>query len=505
MSLRPLSSAAVSLSPRAARLAAFTTLLVLVLCGAAGAARAVVQDGPEPLALEIGEGTYYYFPLRKGEPLSFTVEGPALFEPILRWRFEDAEGGVNVDVELALDGEPLWHRIFRAVPGSAAYASRADWKAGSPARASVDVPSGDHVVTLSLVNPDSGVLDVNPVVKAPPVLPWRLAWRGEVGAAYDSNIFRYSDDEIDDFLDGLRQDRFPSDYIDDLRLEPSLDLKFLREEPGRRETELRLSADYRLATVNTVKSFGKLGARLTERRDGLGYAVLDYYAIPSYHVRDLWDPDVDTGSPYRSCDFRKNAVSLGLGTDRRGIVNLAAELKYDRTGYGPDFVEYDSDAWTWGVTTIVRPVRGLRLDATYALRSSAARGYDEIGETKATSDDSDISYEQDEYSLRARWAAGRVRDIPVVFVLGGRMARRFYQTDRTAQDDPYHAGRDDTYMTFWLRNGWEIAPDLTLEGFYVLRTRSAESEFTDEIGTLKDYTAHRAGIRLIFEGERFLD
>jgi hypothetical protein len=469
------------------------------------ARRAVAIDAPEPVPIEIGEGTYYYLPLRAGATLSFAIEGPAVFQPIMRWRFEADRRSAQVDVGFSLDGRAVLHRVFRSTPGGASYPEMPGARPGDAVRVAIDVPSGGHAVTMSLVSPGSGTLDVNPVVKDPSVLPWRLEWRGELGAAYDSNIFRYSDDEVDDFLDGRRQDRFPSDYLDDVRMEPSVDLMFIREEPRRRETEFRLSADYRLATVNRDKSFARLGTRVTESRDGIGYALIDYYTIPSYHIRDLWDPDVKTGSPYRPCDFRKNAVRMEAGTDRQLPLDLTAEIAYDRTGYGPDFVEYDSDAWTGGVTAVVRPANGLRIDAGYALRSSTARGYDEVGETRGSSDDSDISYEQDEYTLRARWAVGRVGDVPTVLVAGGRLARRFYQADGGAEDDPYHAGRDDTYWTLWVRNAWKLSRAATLEGFYVFRARTARSDIVDEIGTLKDYRSHRFGVRLILRGETFLD
>jgi hypothetical protein len=502
----------------------FIVLMALLLAPQpSSGSRAAALGGPEPVAIEIGRGTYHYLPLHSGELLTFSVEGPTVFEPIMRWRFETPSGGeatgrdgagaassrapgsVAVDVEFWLDGRPLWHRVFTARPGDAAYPDDPASRPGEAVRASVYIPSGIHIVEMSLASPGEGTLDVNPVTREPLVLPWRFVWRGEVGTAYDSNIYRYADEDVEDFLDGRRPERFPNDYLDDLRLEPSLDLMLVREEPGRRETELRLSADYRLATVNTEKSFGKLGGRVTESWRGLGHVLLDYYMIPSYHIRYLWDPDVEEGSHYRSCDFRKNAVRLGVGTDWPHIVDIAADLSYDRTGYGPDFVEYDSDAWTTGATAIVRPLRGLRIDASYAFRRSVARGYDEVGETRETSDDSDISYEQDEYGLRTRWAVGRLHGVPVVLTAGGKLSRRFYSTDRSPEADPYHAGRDDTYMTLWVRSSWQLTESTALEGFYVLRTRAAESAFNEEIGALKDYTAHRVGIRLIIEGERFLD
>lgn len=493
---------------RSARVALACSSIVLAAALAlpALAAHVAPVEAPEPVELSISGRTYRYFPLSADSPLTFNVEGPAVFEPILRWRFEGATSGVDVDVEFLLDGSALWHQVFSPTAAAVTYTDQPDWRGGTAVRVPVDVPVGSHRVALRLVSPGEGVLDVNPVVRAPAVLPWRLAWRFELGAAYDSNIFRYSETDVDDFLDGREGNRYPVEYVDDVRLEPSVDLSLIREEPGRRETELRLSADGRLATINGEKSFAKLGARVRETRTGIAYALVDYYAIPAYHVRYLWDADAEDDDRYRSCDLRKHAVRLEAGSDGSLPVNLIARIKYDYMGYDQDFIEYDSDAWTTGLVAVVRPARGVRVDLGYALRKLTARGYDEVGEAKETSDDSDVSYEQDEYTLKVRWDLGHeISDIPTVLTFGAKLSQRFYQTDREVADDPYHAGREDTYWTFTGRSAHRLSDGMTLEAFYEHRRRSSESEYVEDLGLSKDYTADRVGLRLIFEGERFLD
>jgi len=469
------------------------------------AARVAPVNAPEPVELEISGKVYRYFPLSAGSPLSFTVEGPAVFEPIMRWRFEDGAPDVDVDVVVALDGRTMWHSVFRPTPGPAGYPAEVDWRGGRAVRVPIDIPSGEHTVELTLAAPALGVLDVNPTVRAPDVLPWRLAWRGEFGAAYLSNIFYYPDADVDDFLDGRYEDNYPVETADDVRLEPSIDMSLVREEPGRRKTELRLSVDPRLVIVNSEKSFAKLGARVKETRTRFGYVLADYYAIPSYHVRYLWDADADPDDPYRSCDYRKHSARLEVGSDRSLPVDFIARLKYVYTGYNQNFVEYDSDAWTTGLVAIVRPVRGVRVDLGYALRKLTALGYDEVGETSGASDDSDISYEQDEYSVKVRWDVGRVQSVPTVLTLGARLQVRYYQTSKSVEDDPYHAGREDTYWTFSARSTHQLTEEMALEAFYEHRRRSSESDYVEELGSSKNYTADRVGIRLIFEGERFLD
>ena len=485
-------------------LAALALMLLLPPLLAA-AARVAPVDAPEPVELEIAGKAYRYFPLTAGSTLSFIVEGPTVFEPILRWRFEDGTGGVDVDVEFTVDGRAMWHQVFKPVAGSAEYPSQPDWRGGKAVRVPVDIPTGEHTVELRLVAPALGVLDVNPVVRAPDVLPWQLGWRYELGVAYDSNIFRYPEADVDDFVDGVDADSYQAEYLDDVRIEPSVDLMLIQEKPGDSETEFKFSVDGRVATINREKTFVRLGARLKQSHEGLGYGLVGIYGIPSYHVRELRDVDVTSGDPYRSCDLRKYGTRAEIGTDGLLPVDIILRARFDYAGYNQDFVEYDSKAWTPGIVVIVRPMKGVRVDLGYSLRILKALGYDETSEEDEVSDDSDISYEQNQYGLKVRWDAGRIRGARTVLTFGARLHQRYYQTDKSADDDPYHSGREDTYWTFSGRSSHELSDGVTLEAFYEHRMRSARSDFVEELGLSKDYTADRVGLRLIFEGVRFLD
>ena len=246
-----MSRRALLLSP----LITLTTASLLIAAAAPALAATLVPDGvPEPVRLEISGRVYRYYALSAGEPLTLTVEGPALLEPIMRWRFTEGTSPVDVDVEVVLDGAPSWHRVFRATVSRAQYVEHADWRPGRSSRLSLEIPRGTHTVELILRAPATGTLDVNPVIKPPKTLPYRVEWRAEAGAAYDTNIFRYSDADVDDFLDGIDAEDYQADYLDDFRFEPSVDVSLVRERPGRSQTELRLSVDARLATVNTEKA-----------------------------------------------------------------------------------------------------------------------------------------------------------------------------------------------------------------------------------------------------------
>lgn len=504
MSRRRAGARATNLMGRAATTAA--AVVLLMSAAQAPAAKLAPAGGPLPVVLEIAGRAYTYYPLESGETMTLALDGPAVFDAIARWRFVESERPVIVEVEVTVDGRAPWRQVFEARPGSSGYPGMPGAKASRPERIRFDLPSGGHTVGLTLLSPASGVLDVNPLSVAPDVLPWRVDWRLEGGASYDSNIFRYADTDIEGFQDGERPYRYGIDSIDDARLEPSVDLSFVREEPGVRSTTFMLSADWRLAMSNGQKSFSRLGVGLREERDGVAFIELDYAAIPSYHLRKLWDPDADAGDgAYRSCDFRKHSLGVELGSLRSLPVDVSGKFRVESYAYDPDFVEYDSVAGTAGLTATVRPARGLRVDAGYALRSLTARGSDEVGEARATSDDSDTTYDQDEYSLHVRWEAGKWWGRRAVVSASARNARRYYLTSKSGVDDPYHAGREDRYWVAGASVELELTASSGVVGFYQYRGRAVDSPFVGSIGDLKDYEAHRVGIMVYVEGGQFLD
>lgn len=502
MGRRPFSQ---SSHPNLSAAAVAALALLCVAAGVAGAAKLTPVGRHTPVAVGIDGTVYRYFALTNDEPLRVDIEGPAVFDAIIRWRFEaDAESAVDVVIETTVDGTDVVRHVLHMRPGGGTYADIEDASPGRSERIRFDVPSGSHEIAVRLISPE-GVADVNPLSKELDVLPWRFDWDGSLRMTYDSNIYRYSDEDVEDFADGERFERYPHDTTDELRLDPAVNIAFVREAPGSRTTEFSAGAAFFLATSNGDKSFAKLSAKYTETLERLARVSVGYAAIPAYHLKYVWDADAPStaATDYRSCDFRKHSLRVDLGTAGQLPVELTGWWRYDDYGYGPDFVEYDTWSNTFGARLTARPRQGIRLDGQYAYRRSLSRGYDEIGEGKRTSDDSDTTYDQNEYELIARWEVGRVHDMPVVLRARGKYIQRYYLSENL--NDEYHAGRDDTLWIAGARIELELTDSTSLVCAYEHRARTSESDIVPTIGDTKDYDADRFSVQFVVEGGRFLD
>ena len=82
------------------------SLALLLIPGASSARKLIPADAPEAVPIEVSGNVYDYFPLSADRALTFHLDGPAEFEAIVRWRFEDSASPIDVEVELTLADRP---------------------------------------------------------------------------------------------------------------------------------------------------------------------------------------------------------------------------------------------------------------------------------------------------------------------------------------------------------------------------------------------------------------
>jgi hypothetical protein len=206
--------------------------------------------------------------------------------------------------------------------------------------------------------------------------------------------------------------------------------------------------------------------------------------------------DSDDGYVYKFPTYSANRFRLKNGFSP--IDNLWLELSadYQMDFYDKNFIEYDS--WSRMASLGIR-YDGNRYYAkfVYGFKVSKSRGYDELGESKSISDETDGSYNEDQFNTRL----GYYFDMFSIFIDIG-LDQRYYTTNKSVDADPIHASRKD--------NRYSISPSIEYDfGNYSIEieagyiNRSAKSDLNPELSDRRDYSKTSIGANVKFDQFRF--
>lgn len=320
--------------------------------------------------------------------------------------------------------------------------------------------------------------------------PFTAVW--EMGVAYDDNILHYSSRDIDDFLNNRRSYRYAIQTYDDLITNLSVAV-YWRSGTTQYNRRLRIKYAQQLYTINPIKDHQTISIHLR--------AVLDrnqiqfgYSYIPRFYIRHLPELDIEPDGHrfYKPCEFEKHQISVKLSRDL--LPYLCSELwyRYGIYDYNPDFNEYDTKAQSFQLV-LCGQFDPFHMNIGYSYKFSRAKGYDEEGESKNTSDDPDISYNQ-------HWVGSELAiDLTpsTTIALECNYGRKHFTTQKSFIEDPYHFDRKDWHLRISPSIEMGLSQNLRLHLGYTYLRREVESPAKQEIEEVKDFTNNRFGIRLV--------
>jgi hypothetical protein len=197
---------------------------------------------------------------------------------------------------------------------------------------------------------------------------------------------------------------------------------------------------------------------------------------------------------YKKCDFSRNLYTVKGG--RRILRSLEASVFYQRDilYYNPHFTEYDTKANRFGFELLYDCTPWMQAGFEYAFKRAGAKGYDEEGETRESSDDSDISYDEDYFQGVIRSDLSGFLSRAVDLSIGYQVARRFYTTEKTLEEDPFHAGRKDSIHRFSIAAAYDLIRAVSLFGRYEFQWRDVNSKGNVRITEVKNYDRNRISL-----------
>lgn len=330
----------------------------------------------------------------------------------------------------------------------------------------------------------------------------RLRWVAGLEIIYDDNVLRYSEADLDGFLGGTGE---PGQYrlrsTDDLILSPSLELELRHRLLPWGDTRWRARAKRWGYLWNPIKTNSNLAFFVRQDLSAGRSVELSYAYSPEQYIRQLTDRAPFTPAEDLAVweDFRYTRNGFQLIWRERLARPLSARLTVERVlrYYNRPFLENDITAWGLRGSLAWSVAPRLTLTGDYGWEDDAARGFDQLGETLATSDDSDGSCERDLYQLVAEWRPPLpARWFDAVSLTGQHMSY-WYTSTKEITVDPYHVGRKDEVWNFELAFTRACGPHLEVEVAGRWSRRTVRSPWPGEIVSEdKDYIARRGWVGL---------
>ena len=397
-----------------------------------------------------------------------------------------------------------------------------DDRPGAPsasAKTSLSVPEGEHRLMLSSSVIGGGPMLVilyydgpeQPAVPglqprtaavtvptaAAPARKKKSAWsfRGHAGLdiIYNDNILANSPDYLEGFTSGLYPWKFITGSNDDLVVAPSFDIQARTSSlVSWGQTRFTFKVKRWMYARNPVKTntdFHFYGRQYFGKNKSF---EAYFHFAPMQYIRQLSDrsPLMDPDSPIDWKEFRFQRNVWNLTWRQKLSRKLSFKFLYEENYryYNRAFMENDIEAWEMRGNVSWRFNRTYTMNLDYSYEDGQGRGRDEVGETVEDSDNSDPSYERDLYraglTIKSKALKKFISQADISFLF----MDYYYTTRKTLVQDPYHAGRRDTYYKATLEVRRKISKPITLK-LAVRRTeRVVYSPWEGDITTDKDFT-----------------
>ena len=88
------------------------------------------------------------------------------------------------------------------------------------------------------------------------------------------------------------------------------------------------------------------------------------------------------------------------------------------------------------------------MSVEYAFKIAEAKGFDEPGETREISDDSDISYDEDQFRGKVGFDISQYSSLPVDITLQYSLNKRYFTTDKSQNKIRFMLGGVTRYIAF---------------------------------------------------------
>lgn len=336
----------------------------------------------------------------------------------------------------------------------------------------------------------------------------KVQYEAEVSFAtiYDDNILKYSEKYLDRFMNHEDPGRFHIKTYDDVILYQSADLSATFRIFKKLKSKINFNGNNNWYVVNGIKNWYYVSVGFQQYLTKRASLKVLYSYIPEFYVRHFRDDDwVEiygyTPTAFVPFSFSKDNYGFWIQNTFFKSTRVKLSLDYSKYFYNQHYTEYDSKNFLYGVNLYQTVFKKLKLEAGYHFLTSDAKGYDQPGETKATSDDADATFEEDGYRFGITWDMPWLKKLNHDLDVEIEFEKRYYTTTHYLELDPEHAGRVDNNLQLKIAYNLELSKSWTLSAFYNFFFRDTYTSALENQAYLsaeKDYHQNQIGLKAIY-------
>lgn len=503
--------------------------------GAETSAKELIPSVQRPVDVTVQDRSRVYFVLPTEEELRLRLEGPAEVEILHRSVLADGGEMAIYEMTYGLVSTSPQMTTRRFEVAGAENVLLGDPSLGTAARlrkSRLQVPAGRQVLTLRqrgeagqpllvrlrLQPPASepsgatktssilsGQMDGRPVAEKAsrrPDGPWQL--RVGFDQAYDSNILRYADKYLDRFEAGQEPGRFRIDSVDDAVSEVEARVRYRGSGLGGRDMSAYLRLDHRAYARNEIKDRSRFELGWRQNLPGNMRLALTAHWLPDFYIRHQRDADSPAlgyvgDERFREFSFERQGVEARVEKRWSKAWRSWLEMEASSYQYSEDFREFDSDDLRLGMRWDHTLSQRWRMTYRYRYLMSNAAGVDAPGETLATSDDNDASFDEHAVYLASRLRWRHPRGSWRTLNLALEVFQRDFNTDQLPSEAPLYAGRQDRRWRLSAAYTWPLRGGLDASAYAEWLQRTSRSDVSSfNLAEEKDFEVITVGLRLTY-------
>ncbi|UCG91145.1 MAG: hypothetical protein JSV97_08645 [candidate division WOR-3 bacterium] len=319
---------------------------------------------------------------------------------------------------------------------------------------------------------------------------WDYSYSVTARVTYDNNIFAYSQEYIDDFMNHVRPYRFPFETHDDLITSGNMHLYLRNKFFGNKTTTFHVDVLVHHYLINHQKDYQRIDVGI--RQSFGAYAVRsEYQIIPRYLIR-YYRKTGGSRTEYIGCEVAYHTIYGKVSW--RALPHIELDVRYRRRweNFISEFDMYDANSHTLGIGAHITLKKRLALSLGYDYRTSQT---DSAALLSAPDEDTpDGSYNQ--HAVQGRLTYQLKFFLPTTLDLGYDYTFRDFTT--SASTDSLHFSRQDHLHKFSIATQLKIFVGMSFNISYTFQLRNATSEILSGIDRIKDYNKYRFSAGLNF-------